>query len=628
MEKKIADIDFSGLTDRKFFPSPAAWEDEVLYFLMVDRFSDNKENNYLDNDGNQVTKGSTPLFKLEDLGNAVQTASDRENWFKAGGVYAGGKLKGIESKLGYLKRLGITAIWISPVLKQVSFEQTYHGYGIQNFLDVDPHFGTRDDLVSMVKTAHSLGIRVILDIILNHSGDVFAYKPEEFKCDIYDKDGNWTGKEACWQMDGTVYGVEGFKDKNGDPSLPFDTLPESVFPDSGIWPAEFQKQDVFTRRGKINNFDFDPEFREGDFFTLKDINLGGGTVDAYYPSPALLNLCEVYKFWIALADIDGFRVDTVKHMNDGASRIFTSAIHEFAQCIGKENFYLIAEITGGRINAFKTLEKVGMNAALGINDIPDKLEYLVKGYRDPERYFELFRNSHDLDKESHTWFKNKVVTTFDDHDQVRKGGNKARFCHDEGPGQKDNYKMIINALALNAGTMGIPCIYYGSEQCFNGHGDNDRYLREAMFGGAFGAFESRGRHFFNEDNRVYKELSEILKVRKNSIAIRRGRQYLRPVSGDGINFGLPVMMGGIIRSVVPWSRIFNKKEVLLAVNTDYDQPREAWVTIDNDLHAAGDTLTCIYSTDEKQIGTCVNIEARNGKSVWLTVPAAGFVVFE
>ena len=136
-----------------------------------------------------------------------------------------------------------------------------------------------------------------------------------------------------------------------------------------------------------------------------------------------------------MADVDGFRVDTVKHMDDGASRLFTSAIHEFAETIGKENFYLIAEITGGRQRAIQTLETVGMNAALGINDIPDKVEYLVKGFRNPEDYFDLFRNSLLVKKESHVWFRDHVVTTFDDHDQVRKGNNKSRFAHPEGPRQ-------------------------------------------------------------------------------------------------------------------------------------------------------------------------------------------------
>ena len=166
--------------------------------------------------------------------------------------------------------------------------------------------------------------------------------------------------------------------------------------------------------------DDDPEYFEGDFETLKDIHHGEGTVDNYEPSAALKAICAAYKFWIAFADVDGFRVDTVKHMDPGATRYFTSVIHEFTQSIGKDNFYLIGEITGGRRLAFNTLEQTGLDAALGIDDIPDKMEYLVKGYRDPSDYFNLFRNSLLVNKESHTWFRNKVVTMFDDHDQVRR----------------------------------------------------------------------------------------------------------------------------------------------------------------------------------------------------------------
>ena len=630
MERSLTELDIEMLCKREFYPSPAAWEDQVLYFLMLDRFSDGNENGHLDNDGRRVTNGHTVIFRNADAGNATRSAEDGEHWFKAGGKFVGGTLKGLESKIGYLKRLGVTAIWVSPVFKQVSFEETYHGYGIQNFIGVDPHFGSHDDLRSMVKTAHENGIYVILDIILNHSGDVFEYDGD-LRCNRVDDHGHTICErcEACW--DGKRYDVKAFRDMEGKPTIQFGPVnieenPAS-WPDGAIWPSEFQAPNTFTRKGYIKNWDFYPEYLEGDFLSLKDINLGIGNLDDFKPSRALLALCETYKFWIAFADIDGFRVDTVKHMDPGATRIFTSVIHEFAQSIDKENFYLVGEITGGREQAFETLEKTGLNAALGINDIPDKLEYLVKGYRNPSDYFDLFRNSLLVKKESHVWFRNRVVTTFDDHDQVRKGDKKARFCHDEVSGQ-ENFKVLLNALALTVCTIAIPCIYYGSEQFFNGHGDNDRYLREAMFGGEFGAFESRGRHFFNEDGQVYKELAEILKIRKDKIALRRGRQYLRPISGDGTNFGLPRKIGSELRSIVPWSRIFNNKEILLAINTDYFQPKTAWVTIDNGLHEAGDRLTCIYSTDRRQLNSEVVVETRNGKSVLLTIPAAGFLIYE
>lgn len=191
--------------------------------------------------------------------------------------------------------------------------------------------------------------------------------------------------------------------------------------------------------------------------------------------------------------------------------------------------------------------------------------------------FRLFRVPEQLQKDSHIWFCNKVVTLLDDHDRIDR--RRAHFCADQ-----NTSRAVLNVLALNALTLRIPCIYYGSEQCFD----------------------------------------------RKHIVLRRGRQYLREISApeNGVNFGLPEMIGGQIHSVVPWSQIFNDQEMLLTINTDYDQPRTAWMKIDNDLHKAGDHLRCIYSTDAAQIRRSVTVKERNGKAVLITVPATGFVIFE
>jgi hypothetical protein len=111
------------------------------------------------------------------------------------------------------------------------------------------------------------------------------------------------------------------------------------------------------------------------------------------------------------------------------------------------------------------------------------------------------------------------------------------------------------------------------------------------------------------------------------MALLRGRQYLREISGNGTEFGLPSKVGNEIRSIVPWSRIFNNEEVVLAINTDYHQPSSAWTTIDSNLHQTGDNLTCIYSTQAADIGNTIPVVNKNGKAVYLTVPAAGFVIY-
>jgi Glycosidases len=119
---------------------------------MLDRFSNGMENGYRDNAGALVTTGSTPLFQTSDRGNATSTQANMQRWVEAGNKFVGRTLRGLQSKIGCLERLGISAIWISPVFKQVPSQETFHGYGIQNVLDVDPRFGTRADLVSVVRT--------------------------------------------------------------------------------------------------------------------------------------------------------------------------------------------------------------------------------------------------------------------------------------------------------------------------------------------------------------------------------------------------------------------------------------------------------------------------------------------
>lgn len=611
----ITDLDFTVLREGPFFSSPSAWEDEVLYFLMLDRFSDGKETGYRGNDGALVTRGGTPLATTADHGNAIQSAPEATAWRDAGGRFCGGNLAGLASKLGYLKRLGITALWVSPVFKQMpSDEGSYHGYGIQDFFDVDPHFGTRDDLRDLVKQAHEMGIRVILDIIFNHAGDVFGYQG--------------TGPDNWY---GGTYDATGFRDGKGKAgAAALGPMAAGATPaDGGIWPRELQNAATFTRMGKIKNWDHFPEYLEGDFESLKDIKLGSGSINHYQPSAALVNLIEIYKYWIAFADLDGFRIDTVKHMDSGAVRFFAASIHEFSQSIGKDRFALIGEITGGRKNAFETLDATGLSAALGVDDIPDKLEYLVKGYREPTGYFDLFRNSFEIGKDSHTWFRDKVVTLFDDHDQVRKGQQKARFC----AGDPAFPTQVAAVVGLSAATLGIPLIYYGTEQGFDGEGGGDRYIRESMFGGNFGAFRSKGVHFFDEDNPIYQTIAGMLAVRHEHLALARGRQFLRQISGNGVDFGLPSKLGGTeIRSIVPWSRIFDRWEVLCAINTDPHAERGAWTVLEHSFHGIGDKFRCRFSTaGVSAAGPPLEVQkcGQNGEiaAVFLKVPPGGFVIY-
>lgn len=644
--KSLAEIDLNAMVRAhgSYHPSPASWEDEVLYFLMLDRFSDGREfGGFLDNKGKTVKKGlkrSTPLMQESDKGKA-----NTAEWFEQGKTWCGGTLNGLRDKLGYLQRLGVSVLWLSPVFKQTAHNPgSYHGYGVQNFLDVDPHFGTKEDLKALVQEAHRLGIRIVLDIILNHAGNVFAYQDgQEFPYD-----------------NGKQYPAGGYRlDENDHKgSLPFEILDlikhPLAWPHGAVWPRELQDPATWTRQGSIQGGDWDryPAYSDGDFFSLKDIHMGKGLSDpafawdvlrriqAFKRSQTLEHLCKIYQYWIAYADIDGYRIDTVKHMEPGAMRYFSNVIHEFAQSLGKEQFYLIGEVTGGRSNAVNIVDATGLDAGLGIDDLQDKLEFLAKGKRSPgnpdsetqEGYFDLFSNSLADGKNSHQWYARRIVTMFDDHDQVGVT-YKFRFCGE--PGGRERLQL---AMALNLATLGIPCTYYGTEQGLEGadprgpSGDSsysDVYLRESMFGGNFAAFRATGRHVFDENSPYYQCHARLCTLRREYIALRRGRQYLRKLSDNGQDnsFYFPGEVNGELKWVVAWSRVFVESELLCAINTNLENAIEVWVAVDELLHEPGTSMKCLYSTHSSQAGEETRVEAFNGAAARISVPAGGFVLY-
>src|SRR5262249_47560471 len=146
-----------------FFPSPADWRDEVIYFLLPDRFSD----------GGELGR---PLIDPNNR-QAHRPAGFRwDEWASSGaGRFQGGTLQGVTSKLDYLQGLGVTTLWIGPTFKQRTHFDSYHGYAIQDFLDIDSRFGNRQDMVRLVAEAHKRGIRILLDVVFNHTGNNWIY---------------------------------------------------------------------------------------------------------------------------------------------------------------------------------------------------------------------------------------------------------------------------------------------------------------------------------------------------------------------------------------------------------------------------------------------------------------------
>lgn len=567
-----------------YYPSPADWRDEVIYFLLVDRFSD----------GQEARRG------LLDPGNrqAFRPAGWRwDRWAESGGArFQGGTLSGITSKLDYIKNLGATTLWVGPMFKQRLHWNTYHGYAIQDFLEVDPRFGTRKDLVDLIAAAHGKGMRVLLDIVFNHAGDNFVYQDGEDQPpylpwpQFYER-GNWRNRQG-------------------------ELAPNIAGADDGVWPRELQADEYYTRAGEGNlgagdiNDDH-AEFRRSDFCGDRDINYDG--------TSALDDVARCYKYWIALTDCDGFRLDTLKHVSQEDGRNFCGTIKEFAANLGKADFFLVGEVAGSDNDAMRYLQVLGsnLNATLDIGESRRKLHSVAKGLVPPSEYFDFLYVWDDKlgSRRNAGW---RHVSILDDHDHV--SGDKVRFSSDANPADHQ----VVAGVAIQLFSLGIPCVYYGTEQAFAGPEKSerekylpdynagnpppDKYLREAMFGPehprssglaglpsdaggldasmpGFGPFGTAGAHCFNPNSAAYTRIKALSDVRKHYPVLRYGRQYQRAIS----NFGAPFALPGT-GEIIAWSRILDDEEALCIVNGNGTAARGGDVLVDpllNRLKAAG-----------------------------------------
>jgi glycosidase len=345
----------------------------------------------------------------------------------------------------------------------------------------------------------------------------------------------------------------------------------------------------------------------GDFFALKDL-------DTTRPE-VMETLIRCYKYWIAACDVDGFRMDTVGNTEPHALATFNSAIREYARSIGKDNFFIYAEIVAGdeKLQKFTgrntplegTTERYPVFSATLDFPLYFVLEEVIKGFKSPaelRQRYEAFHNFYRDYAEAGQYF----VTFVDNHDQMARPFK--RFMHGV-----DDWRQAVLAIGYLLCNMGIPCIYYGTEQGFDGGGDNDLYVREAMFGGTWGAFDTTGVHFFNTDNPIYQGIARIAKIRASEPILRYGREYFREISGNAKDFGHPI--DG--RCTLAFSRVLDVNEVLVCLNLDWEKRNDA-VAVDGKLTPPGATMQNLLN--KERVFTVE--QAKNGPA-FVRVPLGG-----
>jgi glycosidase len=521
------------------YPSPIDWRDQWIYFLMMDRFN------------NPAGGPLNPPFDGRFSG------------------YQGGTYRGVREQLPYLKNLGVGAIWLSPVLDNLhfSFAEVYHGYGIHNFIRAERHFADKpdqadDELRALVDAAHELGMYVIFDIVLNHTGDVFAY--DGFGSTAPHSDSqlpvHWRDKT----------GTATFSSVEGVPSPPVEAL---------VWPQELQKDDFFRRQGVTVGDDV-----IGDFSSLKQFRTDNPDVQRF--------LIRSFQYVIARFDCDGFRIDTLRYLLGDLPRLFGNSMREFALSIGKKNFFTFGEVFDqnseadiarfiGR-NTQDASELVGVDAAL---DFPlfFNLKTVLKGFAPPQALVNMYASRKQVEKNivsSHGEATRFFVTFLDNHD------TKQRFYFVNPTNPTALNDQLTAAVACLFCLQGIPCLYYGTEQQLHGgDGTNDELVREALWGKT-----PNPPSPFDQSNSFYTAIRAIAQVRATQPALRYGRQYFRPISGNGATFGVSNFFPG----VVAFSRILNDEELVVLVNVANSAVDNLFVIVDSRLHPAGTKFTVAF----------------------------------
>ena len=266
--------------------------------------------------------------------------------------------------------------------------------------------------------------------------------------------------------------------------------------------------------------------------------------------------------------------------------LFGNAIREFALSIGKKNFFTFGEIwdQNAEVDIARFIGRntnmggdlVGIDAAL---DYPlfNNLKPMVKGFTAPTAVSGMyqFRKSTEQDVlSSHGDATRYFVTFLDNHDV------KERMRFMDPTNQPAQDEEVTAGLVSLFGLPGIPCVYYGTEQALHGRG-SDPAVREALWGGPG----------FDETNPFCQAISAIAGVRSKQAALRYGRFYFRPVSGDGQNFGLSSFPGGVLA----FARILNDAEVVVVVNTSKSNPQALFVIVDQVLNPQGKSVQLLYS---------------------------------
>uniref|UniRef100_UPI00380B24CB pullulanase-type alpha-1,6-glucosidase n=1 Tax=Streptomyces sp. NPDC101160 TaxID=3366118 RepID=UPI00380B24CB len=561
-------------SDRALAATPARHDltREQFYFVLPDRFADGDPANDRGGlTGSRTATGFDPTDK---------------------GFYQGGDLKGLTDRLDYIKGLGTTAIWMAPIFKNRPVQGEgkdasagYHGYWITDFTQVDPHFGTNEDLRKLIAAAHAKGMKVFFDVITNHTADTVDYAEKKY---------GYRPKGAYPYLDTTG---RPFDDRQRIGKVDADSFPYTpvVAPEKADAkvPAWLNDPTMYHNRGDSTWAGESAEY--GDFVGLDDL---------WTERPEVVEgMKKIYEKWVHDFDVDGFRIDTVKHVDLDFWTQWATALDAYAKKQGRPDFFMFGEVysadpavtapyvTRGRLDA--TLDFPFQDAARAYASQGAGADRLAKVFAEDYRYTTDKANAYEQ------------VTFLGNHDMGRIG----TFLKQDHPGASDAELVRRDRLAneLMFLSRGNPVVYYGDEQGFTGAG-GDKDARQTLFASQvadyldddqLGTDRTHASDAYDTGHPVYRAIAALSKLTRENPALRDGVQQERYAEG----------------SVYAFSRTDARQrtEYLVATNSA-TEPKTVTVPVDS---AA---FRVLYGGEG-------SLTAENGK-VTLTVPALSSLVLK
>ncbi|WP_405569052.1 pullulanase-type alpha-1,6-glucosidase [Streptomyces sp. NBC_01167] len=545
---------------------------EQFYFVLPDRFANGDAANDRGGlGGGRLDTGYDPADK---------------------GFYQGGDLKGLTKKLDYIKGLGTTGIWLAPIFKNRPVQGEgkdasagYHGYWITDFTQVDPHFGTNKDLETLIDKAHAKGMKVFFDVITNHTADTVDYAEKKY---------GYRPKGAYPYLDSSG---RPFDDRAGVLAVDADSFPYTPVTRDNTGakvPSWLNDPTMYHNRGDSTFAGESSEY--GDFSGLDDL---------WTERPEVVTGMErIYQKWVRDFDIDGFRIDTVKHVDMDFWTQWATALDAYAAKQGRDDFFMFGEVfsadtavtspyvTRGRLDA--TLDFPFQDAARAYASQGAPADRLAKVFADDYRYTTDKANAYEQ------------VTFLGNHDMGRIG----TFLKQDNP-QADDAELLGRARLSNELmflSRGNPVIYYGDEQGFTGAG-GDKDARQTLFASRtadyldddqLGTDRTHASDAYDPGHPLYRSIAALSRLTTAHPALRDGVQQQRYAEG----------------SVYAFSRTDTqrKTEYLVAVNNG-TAPKTVEVT----TGSADTAFRGIY-------GSTAATRSDAARKVTVTVPALSSVV--